>query len=528
MRICAILNCGHSTYQLNKWRERHCTVHECNYGTAHCTCDPPFELFTFPTEQKDPKTRQQWIKSVNRKDEVTGKNWQPTADSRICSVHFVDNKPTVNHPVPTLHLGYSIRNEIKGRSLPKRNKLPSQKAKTPQTDTQPDALGMTGATEQEEHLSSVNITHEHSYIYQCKCQDKCACQGCMEKQSTINKLNQHICDLENQLAALNTDNPPPRQKTVNLNVKNILKTDKQVRRYLGLPNKNTLDSFVSYFKPMAKKVKYWRGSSKVVSSKRMFKNTPLKSGPKRKLTTKDELVIVLLKLRLALGNDFLADLFGITLSVCSCIINTWLKVLSAELQSMIYWPSKDEVRNTLPMSFQLQMPKVRCILDCTEVFIQRPRNLKLQALTWSDYKKHNTIKFLVGIAPNGLVTFLSKTWGGRASDVYITKNSGFLDLVDPTDEIMADRGFPIQEALLMRQAKLVAPPGARGSEQMTTENVRKTKQVANLRIHVERAINRIKWFKILSGTLPIKMVPLADDIVTVCAALSNLHRPLVT
>uniref|UniRef100_A0A8C6WRK7 THAP-type domain-containing protein n=1 Tax=Neogobius melanostomus TaxID=47308 RepID=A0A8C6WRK7_9GOBI len=472
MRICGVLNCGNSTYHLNKWRERHCTVHECNYGTARCTCDPLFELFPFPTEQKDPKTLQQWIKSVNRKDEVTGKNWQPKADSRICSVHFIDSKPTVKHPVPTLNLGYLLRKETKGRSLPKRHELPTQKAKTRQTDPHPDATDMTTATEQEEErVSPVTIVHDdHSYIYQCNCQDKCACYGCMGKQLTINKLKQRICELESQLEAMDTEKPQSQKKTVNFNLKNVLKQT----------NKH--------------------------SSKKWTK---------KETDYKDELVIVLLKLRLALGNDLLADLFGISSSMCSCIINTWLKLLSSELECMVYWPSKEEVRNSLPTSFQLQMPKVRCILDCTEVFIQRPRNLELQALTWSDYKKHNTIKCLVGIAPNGLVTFYPRH-GAVEPPMY------------PTDEIMADRGFPIQEALLMRQAKLVIPPGARGSEQMTIENVRKTKQVANLRIHVERAINRIKWFKILSGTLPIKIVPLADDIVTVCAALSNLHRPPVT
>lgn len=80
-------------------------------------------------------------------------------------------------------------------------------------------------------------------------------------------------------------------------------------------------------------------------------------------------------------------------------------------------------------------------------------------------------------------------------------NSGYLDTVEPGDLILADRGFPIEEDLILRGARLYIPPGARGAEQMTREKVHKTKKVANLRIHVERAINRLKWFKILSGTL---------------------------
>jgi len=48
--------------------------------------------------------------------------------------------------------------------------------------------------------------------------------------------------------------------------------------------------------------------------------------------------------------------------------------------------------------------------------------------------------------------------------------------------------------------------------------VLKTKKVANARIHVERAINRIKWFKILSNVLPLTLIPLFDDILLVCSA----------
>ncbi|KAI8484569.1 hypothetical protein Bbelb_376760 [Branchiostoma belcheri] len=107
------------------------------------------------------------------------------------------------------------------------------------------------------------------------------------------------------------------------------------------------------------------------------------------------------------------------------------------------------------------------------------------------------LKILIGITPNGHISFVSKTYGGRASDVFITRDSGFLELVEANDVIMADRGFPIQEDLLLRHATLEIPPAAQGNRQMTRDKVGKTKKVANLRIHVQRAINRIKDFKIL-------------------------------
>ncbi|CAC5412803.1 unnamed protein product [Mytilus coruscus] len=120
-----------------------------------------------------------------------------------------------------------------------------------------------------------------------------------------------------------------------------------------------------------------------------------------------------------------------------------------------------------------------------------------------------------------------EAYGGRASGRFIVMDSRFLNLIDPTDEVMADRSFPIQSDLVMRQAKLIIPPPGHGSEQMTKENVLKTKAVANVRIHVERAISRIKCFKILKNTLPITLVPLANEIFTICSAVSNLQPPLV-
>ena len=134
---------------------------------------------------------------------------------------------------------------------------------------------------------------------------------------------------------------------------------------------------------------------------------------------------------------------------------------------------------------------------------------------------------MVANAPNGSISILSKAWGGRTTDVHITRESGFLNLVDPGDVILADRGFVIKEDLLLRHATLHIPPPSKGKEQQTPQAVAKTKQIANARIHVERAIGRMKWFGILQETLPVTLVPLIDDIIVVCAALVNLRQPLV-
>jgi hypothetical protein len=198
----------------------------------------------------------------------------------------------------------------------------------------------------------------------------------------------------------------------------FLRTDKATRIYTGLPTKKAFQDLFQYVRTYSHKMKYWTGQTKVVSTrvKRKFVSSPKKSGPGRKLTQQQELLLVLMKLRQDLTNQMLADIFGISATSVSSIFNTWIKLLATILKPLIFWPDKVTVLKMMPPSLKKDFPQLRCTIDCTEVFIDRPRHLELQAQTWSDYKKNNTLKFLVGIAPNGHISFLSKAWGGRASD----------------------------------------------------------------------------------------------------------------
>ena len=77
---------------------------------------------------------------------------------------------------------------------------------------------------------------------------------------------------------------------------------------------------------------------------------------------------------------------------------------------------------------------------------------------------------------------------------------------------MADRGFQIQEDLLLHFCNLQVP---------------QTKEIANLRIDFERANNGIKNYRILKGILSITMMQHVDEIVLVCAALCNIKNVLI-
>jgi DDE superfamily endonuclease len=193
-----------------------------------------------------------------------------------------------------------------------------------------------------------------------------------------------------------------------------------------------------------------------------------------------------------------------------------------------YWPSKDDCRRTLPSAFTYAYPRCRVIIDCTEIFVERPGNLTARAATYSNYKHHNTLKYLIGITPTGSVSFISKAYGGRASDKVITQRSGFLDLLEPGDVVLADRGFLIDEDITVRHCSLKIPSFTKGKAQLSQRDVETSRQLARVRIHVERAIGRIKHFKILTSCMSLSLVPHADNVLLICSAISNLHPALIS
>ena len=90
-----------------------------------------------------------------------------------------------------------------------------------------------------------------------------------------------------------------------------------------------------------------------------------------------------------------------------------LKQTDLQLQDLIIWPDRDVLQKIMPMCFQTSFgKKVVVIIDCFEIFIDWPFNLSACASTWSNYKHHNTAKVLLGIAPHGVVSFVSECWGG--------------------------------------------------------------------------------------------------------------------
>ena len=166
------------------------------------------------------------------------------------------------------------------------------------------------------------------------------------------------------------------------------------------------------------------------------------------------------------------------------------------------------------------------VIDCTEVFTTRPSGLKARQQLFSNYKCHNTVNFLVGCSMSGSIVYVSQGWGGRASDKKITCE-GCLDMLASGEAVMADRGFLVKEEVEARGCKLHLPAFLTANRaQLTAAEVMETRRIVRARIHIERAIQRIKLFGILK-LLPLSLLHVSEQIFKVCAYLTNFQKPVI-
>ena len=159
----------------------------------------------------------------------------------------------------------------------------------------------------------------------------------------------------------------------------------------------------------------------------------------------NSLFACLVKLRLNSPFKDLAYRFNLHLASVSESFHKCIDISYANLQQLIIWPDAELLKEKLPAVFRPYLQNARCIIDCFAVFIERQLSFQARAATYSNYKKHNTVKVFIAVAPTGSISFISKAWGGRVSDKVITQKCGFLDMIEGGDLVLADRGFNIAD-----------------------------------------------------------------------------------
>ena len=203
----------------------------------------------------------------------------------------------------------------------------------------------------------------------------------------------------------------------------------------------------------------------------------------------------------------------------------------AKFKELDIWPSRQQCNENMPEHVRNLYSELKCIIDGTETYIEKPSNATAQQATFSTYKNRNTLKALVGIDPSSSLTFISDLHGGSISDRELTIKCRILEKDwERKDVLMADRGFTIQDLFEQKGViRVNIPPFLNGKPQLSEDELMQTGQIATVRIHVKRAIERIKNYHILDFS-PVSMCQnkLIDQIFFVCAMLTNFQPPLIS
>jgi hypothetical protein len=294
--------------------------------------------------------------------------------------------------------------------------------------------------------------------------------------------------------------------------------------YTGFSNYQTLTNVFNTIAPTASTMITWsqylrKTLRNVVSEFRDTSNATA-------LSLIGQFFLVLTRLRTGMLELELADRFNISQTTVSRTLITWLNYLYFYLGSIPIWPSRSGIDKHMPEIFKPDFVRTRVIIDCTELYVQKPASLCLNSELYSNYKSNNTFKGLVGSTPAGALSFVSALYSGSISDKETTKQCGIIELLEPGDGVMADKGFVINELLQPSMCSLIIPPFLSSNGQFTRDEVVATKSIANRRVHIERAIRRVKEFHIFDRTIPLNLAGCANQIWTVCCLLTNFSGPL--
>nr|XP_012564768.2 uncharacterized protein LOC101238994 [Hydra vulgaris] len=286
---------------------------------------------------------------------------------------------------------------------------------------------------------------------------------------TVKNINQ----IETEFIYKNKLNYDLRANLVKLHVGTIewFDTDSKVTFYTELPNLKILCCLFNFLKPF------------------------ITENENSVLSYFEEFSLTLMRLRLNLSIRGLAYRFETSKSTSSKVFLRWIDIMYFRMKHLIKWPARNELIETMPLCFRKYFEtKVAVIIDCFEIFINKPSNLCARAATWSQYKHHNTVKFLIGVSPQ------------------------------------ADRGFNIAESVGFYCRELKIPGFTKGKLQLTCSDVETTRKIASVRVHVERVIGLLRnKYKVLQSIMPLDYLYTKDSglctidkIVIVCSSLINI------
>ncbi|XP_008435149.1 uncharacterized protein LOC103481468 [Poecilia reticulata] len=296
--------------------------------------------------------------------------------------------------------------------------------------------------------------------------------------------------------------------------------DEDFKYFTRFPSKEVFYVFWASVEPSASMIAYWSEANRIAALREAIK---LELTPEHELPLIDEFFMFCLHLSVGLKDRVLAGMFGVSHLRVIQIIVTWSNYLYLVLGSVRIWMTRAQVRKMMTPIVRQYCLCTRVILACTELRCEIGE-MKTISETLLRKRKCVTYKALVGIAPCGVITFVSKLFSDSITNDELTRLSGILKLLEPGDEVMAPKNFHIDNLLKNVGAKLVAFPA--NSEDGISSNQRRAWNVARLHALVHCVIKRIKGNRLLESTIPFTLAGTVNQIWSCCCFMANYQGPL--
>nr|XP_019956310.1 PREDICTED: uncharacterized protein LOC109638005 isoform X3 [Paralichthys olivaceus] len=461
-------------------------------------------FYRFP---RDPDRKQRWIEAVNRE------GWVPNDGSRLCSTHFIsDFSPPV---FPHAEMKEPGAVEI----------LDKQEARVEAANAllflQGQGSTAVGERVQEEHPEE----REQEAIVEESASSSLSTDDEDEDESVSDSKKGKFdapVNFEDILRALKKENQALRESVEKMSLsENSLRNDaEKVKFYTGLPNYFVLETVMWLLAPHMDGMKNVR------------------------LSKFQQLLLTLMRLRLDLRNQDLAYRFGVKVGMLTKTVHRMVNIMSSTLvPTAVFWPSRAELRKNLPAALRTSHPDCAVIIDCFTVPFEEPvsrgnqhqQQQRVAPSSQGEGTSYNVLKYLIGVAPQGVVTFVSRGVLGNVSDKTLAEGCGFLCKLLPGDVVLAARNLDIADSVAARGALFKIAYSYQGEASGSSEGsplADSSSEAVSVQRHVERVISMVKRrYAMLTGPVESPFTAASertsnlstfDKIVQVACALNNL------
>ncbi|KAM9486899.1 uncharacterized protein Hap1MRO34_006798 [Clarias gariepinus] len=505
-------------------------VHTCVVAGCRNRRTPGTALsfYRFP---RDPERKQRWIAAVNRE------GWVPNEGSRLCSNHFISGKQEKNPRSPDY--------------------VPSVFTSAPLSPNAKEANPFEPYDKQEAQVEAANallflqgqgrFNEGHSHE-QCQGEPE-STSSCLysddERKEEGEGTEETLSESENEGKE---EEPPGNSFTTSV----IYEAKVNALKKENMKLKESLEKMSlteASFKNDPEKVLFYTGlPNYFVFETVMWLLVPhMKEDKNAKLSKFQQLLLTLMRLRLDLRNQDLAYRFGVKVSTVTRTVHQIINIMFTTLvPTAVFWPSRVELRKNLPDAVKCTHPDCAVIIDCFTVSLEKAVSIDAHrhgARATRDLSTPSAqsafvseLKYVIGVAPQGAVMFVSRGAPGNISDKTLVESCGLLHKLLPGDVVLAEQDFDIKDLVGVHRAELTVTNSelhdiSQSNPDTKAEASQSATEKINVCRHVERVIQMVKKrYSMLSGPVESAFtvvdrstnVTTFDKMVQVACALNNL------